>query len=173
MFMPRDISPEQAKEILRKISESPELVPDSFAYAALASLAIFVVYGFVMELRYGATLGKLLLKMRVVGEGGQKADLREVSLRNLWKIIEMFLPPRLPLLPLVILFNRNRQRVGDWLARTAVVDARLIPSPLPIPDQPAGPDEPDGPDRPDHPDDTGDAGNDCDDPDSDSSDNTA
>jgi len=152
MFMPRDISPEQAKEILRKISEYPELAPDSFAYAALASLAIFVVYGFVMELRYGATLGKLLLKMRVVGEGGQKADLREVSLRNLWKIIEIFLPPRLPLLPLVILFNRNRQRVGDWLARTAVVDARLIAPPPQMPDESAEPDEPD---QPSHPDDTG------------------
>ena len=153
MFMPRDISPERAKEILFKMSESPELVPDSFAYAALASLAIFVVYGFVMELRCGATLGKLLLKMRVVGEGGKKADLREVSLRNLWKIIEIFLPPRLPLLPLVILFNRNRQRVGDWLARTAVVDARLITPPPQMPDESAEPDEPD---QPGHPDDIGD-----------------
>ena len=153
MFMPRDMSPEQTKEIVRKMFESPELVPNSFAYAALASLAIFVVYGFVMELRYGATLGKLLLKMRVVGEGGQKADLREVSLRNLWKIIEIFLPPRLPLLPLVILFNRNRQRVGDWLARTAVVDARLITPPPQMPDESAEPDEPD---QPGHPDDIGD-----------------
>lgn len=146
IFMPRDMSRGRMVGLLRDVFKGSQDLPDNLAYAALASLAIFLAYGLVMELRYGATLGKMLLKMRVVGEGGRRAGLREVSLRNLWKIIEMFLPPRLPLLPLVVLFNRNRQRVGDWLARTTVVDARPAPPPPetpapPPPETPAPPHE--------------------------------
>lgn len=121
------IPQEQLWQLMQEVYRQERAVPAQFAYAAVASLLLFLVYGIVMEMAFGATLGKMLLKTRVVGDQGRSPTLREVLLRNLWKIIELFLPFGMPLLPLVILFNRHHQRVGDWLARTAVVDRRPLP----------------------------------------------
>ncbi len=124
-------------------------LPPALLYTWLVQLSFLLVYSIAMEWRFGATLGKMLVRTRVVTDDGKRPDLRGVLLRNLWKVIELSLPPMMPILPLVIFFNRNRQRVGDWLARTTVVDA--APQPLPprtppqLRERTHG--EPDGPDR--------------------------
>lgn len=97
----------------------------------LASLGTYVSYCVGMELWRGATPGKMLLGLRVVGDKGLRPQLREVLLRNLLKLIELMMMmyvPVLMIIPLLVpLLTRNRQRLGDWIARTAVVESRLIP----------------------------------------------
>ncbi|HUT58605.1 MAG TPA: RDD family protein [Phycisphaerae bacterium] len=101
--------------------------PDNVVYVTTISLAVHAVYCTLMEHRFGATLGKMLLKLRVVGDGGSRPKLAQLAMRNLVKIIELCWPPNLPLLLLIPLLNRNRQRLGDVFARTGVIDARTTP----------------------------------------------
>jgi len=113
-------------------------VPVDMVYGVVGCMLLYVAYCIFMELRFSATLGKMLFKLRVVGDEGRPPGLREVTLRNLLKIIELSWPPLLPLLVLLPLFTRNHQRLGDMLARTAVVDARSK-TPAPPPDEPQEP----------------------------------
>lgn len=108
-------------------------VPQNAYYAMVAMLVLYVGYCIVTESKSGATLGKRLLKLKVIGDEGRPPQFRQVVLRNLVKIIELA-PPLVPLLLLFPLFNRNRQRLGDMFARTAVVDAASL-SAVPPPDQ--------------------------------------
>jgi len=101
-----------------------------FLLAFLGFMTAYPIYCLAMEYRYGASIGKMVMKLRVVGDGGKNASLREVALRNVSKIVElmslwMVFPILFPLL------TRYRQRLGDKISWTAVVDAALsIPPPL-------------------------------------------
>jgi uncharacterized RDD family membrane protein YckC len=98
---------------------------------------LFIAYGSIAEYKYHATAGKMLLRLRTVGDEGRPPDLRGVLLRNVTRTIEM--SPELLGLPIVLmLVTRNHQRLGDMLARTTVIDLRYRP-PTP-PNTP--PDEP-------------------------------
>ena len=115
-----------------EIFKNPEtLPPEGEVYVAMLSIGLFAIYGTIMELRYGATLGKMLMKLRVVSDGGMKPGLREIALRNLLKIIEFFLFAQVKwlvgVLILPLLITRNRQRFGDIFARTTVIDANSKP----------------------------------------------
>ena len=90
----------------------------SLHYAALISLIAYVAYCIVMEHRFGGTLGKLLLKLRVIGDSGRRATLREIALRNVAKIPEFFTV----ILLIFPVLTRYRQRIGDKMAWTAVID---------------------------------------------------
>jgi uncharacterized RDD family membrane protein YckC len=125
------------QQIYRILQNIPELI-----YAAIAFGVIFPLYGMLMEYRFGATLGKMVLRLRVVGPGGARITLRQAALRNLTKIIEM--QPPLPLVPVPVLLifpfiTRYHQRVGDRLAATAVIDLSvslpMFPPPLPPQDK--------------------------------------
>jgi len=76
------------------------------------------------EALMGSSPGKRLLGCRVVTEGGDRISVGQAILRNLFRIIELEIDP--PLLPLVLLvgLTRNRQRLGDIVARTVVVEVR-------------------------------------------------
>ncbi len=100
-----------------------------FALAVVTALTLYTAYSFVMELRYAATLGKLIFKLRVVGNNGQPANLRSILLRNLIRLLEinlLMIPFIIPFIILMIILNRYHQRLGDIMARTAVVDARTL-----------------------------------------------
>lgn len=101
-----------------------------------ASLAAYAVYAAVLEGLTGATLGKRLLRMRVVNERGEPPGWRAILLRNLTKIVEPsagFLSLLFVVLPWL---SHYHQRLGDILARTTVVDRRpageaLLVGPMP------------------------------------------
>lgn len=97
--------------------------PDEAFYGSLAGLAAYVVYCIIMEMRTGATLGKRLMHLRVVGDEGAPPGPREAAMRNLLKLLEFSSVLLLPLFLLPPLVTRYRQRLGDMIARTAVVDA--------------------------------------------------
>jgi uncharacterized RDD family membrane protein YckC len=119
------------------------------AWAVIAYSAMYVAYCAVMEMRFGATVGKMVLKLRVVNDQGRHPNLREAFLRNVFKLVEMAWPPRLPLLLLLPLFNRNRQRLGDIVARTAVIDAGYLAPPPPAEEQLTAPPDDIGSDQDD------------------------
>ena len=62
----------------------------SLALAILISF-LYPVYKVFMEAQYGATLGKMAVKLKVVNLQYEKANLQEVILRNIIQIISAFL----------------------------------------------------------------------------------
>jgi uncharacterized RDD family membrane protein YckC len=91
------------------------------ALITLASFLIAVGYGICCEwfLR-GQTLGKRLLRLRVVDEQGLYLQFSQVVIRNLLRVVDM-----IPVFYLVggvsALFTRRSQRLGDIAASTIVV----------------------------------------------------
>lgn len=116
---------------LEAVMDNPEAITLGMTVSVIAMLSGYVLYGAICEARFGATLGKKLLGLRTVGQAGQKPDLRGVLLRNLLKIFELatlggpmwWFFVFLAALPA---FTRYRQRLGDMMGRTAVVEARFI-----------------------------------------------
>ena len=116
------VGPQQVPSLLNMFAS--DSLGDTVLYWWMGTLVIYVTYGAVLEWRYAATLGKRLMKLRVIGSQGRPPGLREALLRNIMKIFEFLVPPRIP--PLLLLWpiiNRNRMRLGDYIARSAVVDA--------------------------------------------------
>ncbi|MFP3938017.1 MAG: RDD family protein [Phycisphaerae bacterium] len=99
------------------------------AYVLISVILLYIAYCTLMELRFTATLGKMAMGLRVCGNNGERPDLRGVIVRNISKIIETLWLMPIPVLLLWPLFNPFRQRIGDVLGRTAVVDARQVAPP--------------------------------------------
>src|SRR5690349_24912742 len=88
---------------------------------APALLFFLVAFGYfvVMEKTQGATLGKKLMGLRVVREGGGSMDWGAVIIRNLLRIIDgiaFYLVGAI-----VVWVSKKRQRLGDMAAKTLVV----------------------------------------------------
>jgi uncharacterized RDD family membrane protein YckC len=120
---------------------------ENMAWFAILWMVSYIAYCTIMEWRLGATLGKKLLGLKTVGDDGRRPGLREVFLRNLVKIVELTWPIGLPLLMFLPVINRNRQRLGDLLARTAVAEGSPIPT-APPPQEEHGEEPPFRPGRP-------------------------
>lgn len=83
-------------------------------------LGLVLVYYFVLEAAVGATVGKLLLGLRVVGSDGDRPSTGAIALRTLLRIVDW-----LPFLYLVgfiamLATGARRQRLGDLAAKTSV-----------------------------------------------------
>jgi uncharacterized RDD family membrane protein YckC len=98
----------------------------------IVAFVIFVVIGFVywVFLPYrqrGQTLGMMMLGLRVISKGGGPANIGQLFIRWVCLIVDA-IPYTWPLTGLVgfivILCSRDRQRIGDHLARTLVIDAK-------------------------------------------------
>jgi uncharacterized RDD family membrane protein YckC len=91
-------------------------------YGWVVACAGYTLYCITCEALYGATPGKLVLQCRVVDEDGQRCRIGQVLIRNALRLVELF--PLFQLWPTLILmlFTRKRQRLGDLLARTIVVE---------------------------------------------------
>jgi len=114
-------------EEIQQVSQQGNL-PNVMAWFIVFVLSIYAAYCFVMEAKYGATIGKMAMKIRITTDGGKKPLAAQVLLRNLVKIVELSWPPvGLPFLLLLPLLNRNRQRLGDMFARTTVVNTATLP----------------------------------------------
>ncbi len=89
--------------------------------------AVFAAYSLVFEAALGATPGKRILLCRVVDEQGQPARLGAIIVRNLLRMIEFY--PAYQFVPvfLLILLTPSRQRLGDLMARTVVVQRVPVP----------------------------------------------
>lgn len=91
-----------------------------FTLACLCALAIFglaILYFPLLEARFGKTLGKHVMKIRVVGESGGPLLLRQAFIRRLSFYFDF-----LVLDALFIPFTDRRQRGLDIVAKTIVVE---------------------------------------------------
>ncbi len=81
----------------------------------LAMLGIFVCYFPILEARFGKTLGKHLLRIRVIRENGAPISLGQAFVRRLSLFFKLLLPDAL-----FVPFTDKRQRALDIVAKTVV-----------------------------------------------------
>ena len=87
--------------------------------SANACIAIILAYFPLLEGRFGRTLGKRLLGLRVLSEDGLPASYWQAILRRLSLFLEL-----LPIEALFMPFHPRKQRWFDILAKTVVVRER-------------------------------------------------
>jgi len=112
------------------LSFVPPILPSLFTAAPI--IAFFLIktgYPIVLEWFWrGQTLGKRLLRLRVVDEEGLRLRFSQVVIRNLLRAIDM-----LPVFYLVggiaSVINSRSQRLGDYAANTIVVHVPRITEP--------------------------------------------
>ncbi|PWG18681.1 RDD family protein [Salibaculum griseiflavum] len=121
--------------------------------ATLFFLLVFLIrvpYYILSELVWnGRTIGKRIVRIKVISADGQRLTPHQIVARNLMKEVEVFMPATtllsgsfqsgwvglaltlwMILVLCVPLFNKRRQRLGDMIAGTLVVDqptAVLLP----------------------------------------------
>src|SRR5437867_1858142 len=99
------------------------LISIDFARAVLV-LALFVIqigYGIVCEWFWrGQTVGKRLLRLRVMDVQGLRLQFSQVVIRNLLRLVDM-LPAFYLIGGLACLISRRAQRLGDLAANSIVV----------------------------------------------------
>jgi uncharacterized RDD family membrane protein YckC len=88
----------------------------------LLFMAAWLIYAIAMEARFGATIGKMILGLRVVNVDGSPITLQAAIIRNLLRIVDGFL---FYLVGAVLAWNSPlQQRLGDRVAGTIVVRQR-------------------------------------------------
>ncbi|MDB6155287.1 MAG: domain containing protein [Chthoniobacteraceae bacterium] len=91
------------------------------AFQMLGFFVISIGYGVVMEWSCrGQTLGKRLLRLRVMDAGGLRLRFHQVLMRNLLRAVDM-LPAFYLLGGVVSLLSPRAQRLGDLAAGTIVI----------------------------------------------------
>lgn len=85
---------------------------------------LFFLYFIYFESEYGATVGKMLTNIVVVTEDGDPISRRQAAIRTLLRIVDWF-PYPLHIIGLVAIYaTRRKQRVGDIVADTIVVESK-------------------------------------------------
>jgi uncharacterized RDD family membrane protein YckC len=100
--------------------------------ASIAAWAISIAYFTILEGTLGATVGKLVVGLRVRTEDGTNAGFGAALVRNLLRVIDA-VPYALPYLlgAIFVWTSPRRQRLGDRIANTVVIHQRSRPSPAP------------------------------------------
>lgn len=88
--------------------------------AMLVWLALGIGYHTLLEWRYGQTIGKRLVAIRVLGEDGESLSLRASAIRNALRLVD-WLPLFYLLGILAILISDKQRRLGDRVGNTTVV----------------------------------------------------
>jgi uncharacterized RDD family membrane protein YckC len=98
------------------------ITPD--IYGMLLYLGVFIIsmgYAIVLEWFWrGQTLGKRIMRIRVMDENGLRLQFGQVVIRNLFRTVDM-LPALYGLGGIICLLNRHWRRLGDIAAGTIVV----------------------------------------------------
>ena len=97
--------------------------------AVLAGFVIQIGYGIVLEWFWrGQTLGKRLLRLRVMDAQGLRLQFSQIVIRNLLRFVDM-LPAFYLVGGIACLASRRAQRLGDFAANTIVVHNPKIQEP--------------------------------------------
>ena len=81
---------------------------------------LVLAYFIVMEAQQGGTVGKLVLGLRVVNDGGGAIDWKASIVRNILRIIDGL--PGFYLIGAILVWTSDKkQRLGDRVANTVVV----------------------------------------------------
>jgi uncharacterized RDD family membrane protein YckC len=89
-------------------------------------------YYFALESGDGQTVGKKLMKLRVVRADGRPAGMREIAVRTVLRVVDGI---GLYIVGLIVMLvtGEKRQRIGDLAAATIVVDASAPAAPVAAP----------------------------------------
>jgi uncharacterized RDD family membrane protein YckC len=96
-----------------------DLEDPNFQLLELAWTGAYLVYFFIFEWRFGGTLGKKIIGLRVQHVDGSRLTLKGAILRTLGRLIDSM--PLGMIGVTSILLTRRRQRLGDLVAKTIVV----------------------------------------------------
>jgi len=107
--------------------------------SALAAVVLgwALYYFFALESGEGQTIGKKLMRLRVVRADGSPAGMREIGVRTILRVIDNYLVG----LIVMLATGERRQRIGDLAAGTIVVDASGSAVAAPAPAAPVAEDE--------------------------------
>lgn len=110
---------EEIQRVIEQPSVEAKLMPIQYS-----AVLIYGVWCWVWELFTRATPGKMLFGCRVLGIDGNAATPRQVMLRNVCRILMVGIGPSGWIITIMMMgmLSRNRQRVGDLLAFTVVVE---------------------------------------------------
>lgn len=97
------------------------IVPDKALYEGIVFIMlfntpIFGVYCILLEGRYGQTIGKRVLSLKVVQENGEEIGYLKAFIRRISLLL-----PVLNLIDPLFIFRKNKQRLFDQLAHTIVI----------------------------------------------------
>jgi uncharacterized RDD family membrane protein YckC len=93
----------------------------AYAIMILVYFVISIGYGIFFEWYWqGQTLGKKMLRLRVMDEKGLRLQFSQIVIRNLLRSVDS-LPGLYLIGGLVCLFSKRAQRLGDFAANTIVV----------------------------------------------------
>lgn len=117
------------KESSNALLKALGVISPDFA-KSVSILAYFVIsigYGIVLEWYWrGQTVGKRLLRLRVMDEQGLRLQFSQIVIRNLLRFMDM-LPAFYLVGGVACLFSRRAQRLGDLAANTIVVrDPKIV-----------------------------------------------
>jgi uncharacterized RDD family membrane protein YckC len=88
----------------------------------IAYLLVWILYFAILEGTMGATLGKKVVKIKVVKEDGSACGIGPAFVRTLLRIIDGL--PFLYIIGMVLISRSDKkQRLGDRVAKTVVVKA--------------------------------------------------
>jgi uncharacterized RDD family membrane protein YckC len=97
----------------------PDVFPWLLLVCVVGSVLGFVGYTTYAEFRFGRTIGKKLLGIRVVRESGTRITFAQALLRQLTFFAQFFLVDAL-----FVLFNDKHQRAFELITKTRAVAAR-------------------------------------------------
>jgi uncharacterized RDD family membrane protein YckC len=94
-----------------------QMMETAFWLPIVLAAAVYLLHTTVLEVLTDRSIGKMLFGLRVVGLDGKPTSRGAVLMRNVLRIVDLYL-----LFPLVlVLFSPLRQRIGDIAAATLVV----------------------------------------------------
>ena len=101
---------------------SPEMMISNFiSEQNWAYFAIYLTYFVLTEWLFGASAGKFIMGLGVVMDGGERISLWSAVVRNLVGFVERMPQVAFTVTLWMIILGPRRQRMGDILARTFVV----------------------------------------------------
>jgi uncharacterized RDD family membrane protein YckC len=102
-----------------------KLGDDEFENLAAIGGLIFLIYMAVSEAVWGQTLGKKLFGIKVMMQDGRKCTAIGAILRNIFRMADLALGGYI-LAMIVMTITPKRQRIGDLIAKTAVIKPSIF-----------------------------------------------
>lgn len=100
-----------------------------YSLVMLAAFAVPILYAMVLEWFWrGQTVGKRLLRLRVVDENGLRLQFTQVAIRNLLRVVDS-LPALYVVGGIACVVSQKGQRLGDFAANTVVIRTPKIAEP--------------------------------------------